>query len=61
MERRAFLKNTVAGMSVFAGLKTVDAAGARAGEIAATTRDLIVPADGYEPPELVALRAGGLL
>lgn len=50
MERRAFLKNSVAGVSVFAGLKTVDAASASAIEIAATTKDLIIPADGYEPP-----------
>ena len=50
MERRAFLKNTVAGVSVFAGLKTVDATGEPAVEIAATTKDLIVPADGYEAP-----------
>ncbi len=50
MERRAFLKNTVAGVGVIAGLKTVDATGEPTVEIAATTKDLIVPADGYEAP-----------
>ena len=50
MERRAFLRNTVAGVGVFAGLKTVDATGASAVDISATTKDLIVPPDGYEPP-----------
>jgi len=50
MERRAFLKNSVAGMSVFAGLMTGDATGERAKGISAPTKDLAVPADGYEPP-----------
>jgi Hypothetical glycosyl hydrolase 6/Beta-galactosidase trimerisation domain len=51
MERRAFLKTTVAGMGVVAGLKTADAAGENTVEITATTQELIVPPDGYQPPE----------
>ena len=50
MERRAFLKNTVAGMGALAGLKTVGAAGEGTREITAPTKDLVIPADGYEPP-----------
>jgi hypothetical protein len=50
MERRSFLRNTVAGMSVIAGLKTVPAAGESTIKISAPTQDLVVPADGYEPP-----------
>jgi hypothetical protein len=51
MERRDFLKNSVAGMSVLSGWKAVDVAGARSVKIAAPTQDLIVPPDGYQPPE----------
>ena len=37
-------------MGVLAGLKGADAAGGNAVEISASTHDLIIPPDGYEPP-----------
>jgi len=50
MKRRAFLKNTLAGMSAFGAWRFPAVAGGSAATLSASTRDLTVPADGYEPP-----------
>jgi hypothetical protein len=50
MERRTFLKTPVAGVGVFTGLKNADAMGGNTVHIGASTKDLVVPPDGYEPP-----------
>ena len=50
MKRRAFLKNTVTGMSLLADLPAADTPSYSAFELPATAADLILPPDGYEPP-----------
>lgn len=51
MERRNFLKNSVAAVSFLAGVKTAVGAGVGTVRIAATTADLMVPPDGYQAPD----------
>jgi hypothetical protein len=48
-------------MSVFAGLNTADATGESAIEIAATTKDLAVHADGYEPCDPQKIRTAAFV
>jgi len=51
MRRRAFLKNTVAGVGALSVINSSDAPAASTVEITAVTQDLSVPSDGFQPPD----------